>query len=206
MAFYKFANPEIKNLFQWNKNIRVVLPCAEEGQEVHFANNKETAFVLTLDENLEVQIPNELLEEAKPLEIYTYIDDGNEGFTKQRAVIDIIARPKPTEFISEPEGFDSVDRKFDKFQGLENAGKVVVVDDEGYLTTSTLEFEGDKSYIYVQNVVSSVWNIQHNLDKYPSVTVVDTAGTVVVGDIKYKNSSTLSIRFGAPFSGKAYLN
>ena len=43
----------------------------------------------------------------------------------------------------------------------------------------------DKHYEHRQNVSSSIWKINHNLNKKPSVTVVDSAGTEVVGDVKY---------------------
>lgn len=46
----------------------------------------------------------------------------------------------------------------------------------------------------------------HNLNAYPSVTVVDSAGTVVIGEVQYIDANTLVVRFLAPFSGKLYLN
>ena len=46
----------------------------------------------------------------------------------------------------------------------------------------------------------------HNLDKYPSVTVVDSGGTVVVGSIDYNDKNNCTCTFSAPFSGQAYLN
>ena len=51
-----------------------------------------------------------------------------------------------------------------------------------------------------------LWTIQHNLGKYPSVSVADSAGTEVVGDVQYIDKNKLSVVFTAPFSGKAYLN
>ena len=66
---------------------------------------------------------------------------------------------------------------------------------------------GDKNYIHDQFNPSTVWNITHNLNKKPSVTVVDTAGTVVEGMVDYLGStSQLKITFNYPFSGYATLN
>ena len=48
--------------------------------------------------------------------------------------------------------------------------------------------------------------IVHNLDKWPSVTIVDDAGNVVVGDVFYINKDTVRVVFNAEFSGRAYLN
>lgn len=65
---------------------------------------------------------------------------------------------------------------------------------------------GDKFFKFVQSVPSSIWEIEHNLNKNPSVTVVDSAENVVIGDVEYINSNKLIIRFISGFSGKAYLN
>tara|TARA_Y100000385_G_scaffold217502_1_gene226608 strand:- start:673 stop:1212 length:540 start_codon:yes stop_codon:yes gene_type:complete len=53
---------------------------------------------------------------------------------------------------------------------------------------------------------SSVWTVTHNLGSFPSVTVVDSANTVVVGDVDYISSQQLRITFAASFSGCVFLN
>lgn len=68
------------------------------------------------------------------------------------------------------------------------------------------EAGGDKTYIHKQVIASNTWEITHNLYKYPSVSVVDTGGNVVIGDVEYTSLNTLVIKFTAPFSGTAYLN
>jgi hypothetical protein len=52
----------------------------------------------------------------------------------------------------------------------------------------------------------SVWVITHNLGLFPSVTVVDSGNTVVVGDVVYVNTNTIEITFNSAFSGCAFLN
>lgn len=64
----------------------------------------------------------------------------------------------------------------------------------------------DKHYEHNQILSNEIWNINHNLDKYPSVTVVDSAETVVYGEIEYIDKNNLKIIFSAEFAGKAYLN
>lgn len=64
----------------------------------------------------------------------------------------------------------------------------------------------DKYYKHVQNLSSSVWTIKHNLAKLPSVTVKDSAGSTVIGDVNYIDIDTLTITFSGSFSGEAYLN
>jgi len=62
------------------------------------------------------------------------------------------------------------------------------------------------TYTQCFDSVLSEWTITHNLGKFPSVTVVDSANSVVVGDVDYTNSNILTITFSAAFSGCAFLN
>jgi len=62
------------------------------------------------------------------------------------------------------------------------------------------------TYTHDQGIANSVWSMDHNLNKHPSVTVVDSGGTVVVGQVTYLNTNRLTITFKSGFSGKAYLN
>jgi hypothetical protein len=61
-------------------------------------------------------------------------------------------------------------------------------------------------YIHHQPTSSDVWEIDHDLDKKPSVTVVDSADSVVIGDVIYVSNGQIIVEFNAPFTGKAYLN
>ena len=62
------------------------------------------------------------------------------------------------------------------------------------------------SYIHQQTSPLSAWTITHNLGKYPSVSVVDSSGNEVVGELQYINANQVILNFSAPFSGEAYLN
>lgn len=64
----------------------------------------------------------------------------------------------------------------------------------------------DAHYVHNQLVASSSWSIVHGLNKKPSVTIVDSGDTVVVGDVDYTDNNSLVVTFAAPFGGKAYLN
>ncbi len=65
---------------------------------------------------------------------------------------------------------------------------------------------GDKNFVYTQLVASSVWNVVHNLDKFPSVSIVDDDNNQVYGSVVYNTVNDLTITFAAPFSGQAYIN
>lgn len=59
---------------------------------------------------------------------------------------------------------------------------------------------------YEQATSSDVWSINHNLNKKPSVTIVDSGDNVVVGEVQYIDNNNITVSFSATFSGKAYLN
>ena len=62
------------------------------------------------------------------------------------------------------------------------------------------------TFTHSQNSASATWNITHNLNCFPSVMVVDSAGSVVYGNIEYLDANSLRLTFVASFGGKAYLN
>ena len=59
---------------------------------------------------------------------------------------------------------------------------------------------------HVQETADTTWTIKHNLKKYPSVTIVDNSGNVVIGDINHVSDTQLTLSFTTAFAGKAYLN
>lgn len=59
--------------------------------------------------------------------------------------------------------------------------------------------------IHTQGAASSTWNITHALGGRPSVTIVDSASTVVFGEVVYNSNTSITVLFSAPFSGYAYL-
>lgn len=77
-------------------------------------------------------------------------------------------------------------------------------DIDNFILASSIE--GDLHFTFTQPSSLAQWTIQHNLGKNPSVSVVDSAGTLVVGDVSYTDDNNLTITFISAFSGKAYLN
>ena len=64
----------------------------------------------------------------------------------------------------------------------------------------------DKTFVFEQGIASDTWEITHNLNKYPSVTVVDSAGNEVIAEVNYTSMNTCVVTMTAAFKGKAYLN
>lgn len=63
--------------------------------------------------------------------------------------------------------------------------------------TSRLEF--------VQQSAAATWEITHALGGKPQVTIVDSADTLVFGEVRYNSNTVVTVTFSAAFSGKAYL-
>ena len=99
-------------------------------------------------------------------------------------------------------------KKYPKQSSLDGRDTIIISKPDG--TTKNLPI-GELTFIHHQTSTSSTWIITHNLNRFPSVTVVDTGNTIVVGDVTYNSKNKLTITFfnaGSPlaFQGKAYLN
>jgi hypothetical protein len=65
---------------------------------------------------------------------------------------------------------------------------------------------GDLAYVHTQGAASASWVVPHNLNKFPSVSVVDSGGSVVLPDVLYTDANHVTVQFGSATSGKAYCN
>ena len=105
--------------------------------------------------------------------------------------------------LSETEVVSSVNVEASGFQTPAGTSSQVLLADG---TVGTISAFSDNHYVHNQPSASATWNVAHNLGKFPSITVVDSGNSVVVGDVTYTDSNNLTITFNASFSGKAYLN
>ncbi len=202
---FHFKEEDMVDLFQWSTGVVLVFDTKYAGEEVHFSNNKVDSYSRAINKNGEVTIPDFLLQKATPLEVFLTIKNEDGTYTKRRQVIRVLARPKPENYVSGEEEVKVWNTKLDMYQGEENAGKTLVIDENGYISTSDI-VGTDKKYIYTQDIATDVWNVNHNLNKYPSVTVVDSAGSVVIGEVTYIDENNLKVEFSGAFSGKVYLS
>jgi hypothetical protein len=65
---------------------------------------------------------------------------------------------------------------------------------------------GDKNFVFTQAVAANPWVIQHNLNKFPSCTMVLSTGQQGYGDVTFIDENNLTITFAGAESGKAYIN
>lgn len=64
----------------------------------------------------------------------------------------------------------------------------------------------DKSFKHNQVSASNTWVINHNLNKFPNVVVIDSAGSQAIGAVTHDSKNQLTLSFSASFSGVAHLN
>lgn len=104
----------------------------------------------------------------------------------------------------------TVDPNQSTFYTLELAyvgGNGNIVADKYYdIVNFSLAGSTDKTFVYAQGTPATTWTIQHNLNKFPSVTAVNASNIQGFGEVEYIDANNLTITFSAGFSGKAYLN
>jgi hypothetical protein len=62
------------------------------------------------------------------------------------------------------------------------------------------------NYVHEQPVASATWVVNHNLGKFASVSIVDTANDEIIGEVTYNTLNQITITFTSLVSGKAYIN
>lgn len=130
------------------------------------------------------------------------LEDNDSLTANKKKIVDGLGNETPLS-ISETEVTSSVNLEASGFKTPTGTAAQVLLANG---TVGTIDSFEDKHYEHNQTSASALWNISHNLGKYPSVMVVDSGNSVVVGEVEYVTDNTLRIQFNASFSGKAYLN
>jgi hypothetical protein len=77
--------------------------------------------------------------------------------------------------------------------------------DSGWPETPFFTLSSNRRFVYEQAIPSSTWSIAHDLGGYPSVSVVDSAKTQVVGEVTYIDEENIVVEFSSAFAGLAFL-
>lgn len=87
------------------------------------------------------------------------------------------------------------------------AGPGIIVDnsDPANPVISATGGSGDKTFVQ-DFTMQHTLTIKHDLQKYPSATVINSAGDKVESTVKYVDINNVTIQFTAPFSGRVTLN
>lgn len=65
---------------------------------------------------------------------------------------------------------------------------------------------GGGTYMHTQTTPAAVWTAAHNLGRYPSVSIVDHLGNLMLADVRFVDADTVQIAHAAPTIGKVYFN
>jgi hypothetical protein len=71
---------------------------------------------------------------------------------------------------------------------------------------ATAGVSSDKTLAFVQAGAAAVWNINHGLNKFPAVQVVDAGGALILPDVTWPDANNVVVTFSVATAGKAYLN
>jgi hypothetical protein len=62
------------------------------------------------------------------------------------------------------------------------------------------------TFVFIQASAAQTWTIAHGQNRYPTVTVVDSAGSVLLTSVQYLDANTVAVSFAGATTGRAYLN
>ena len=127
-------------LYQWEKDKRVVIDGFLPRTKVRFASkydNKDSA--LTVYSYVEAghvvaDIPNVLLQTAGYLHVLVQPPADDVVHNPEEKDIKVVRRDKPEDYDYTETPTVSLENKVDKYWGTENAGKALVIGEDGYIT------------------------------------------------------------------------
>lgn len=116
----------VKNYYQWDMNRKITITGVEgeSAPELHFCNiSSDTALVVeptAVDNGYTAEVPNILLQEAKPLFIYLYLSTNEkEEKTLQTIQIPVYPRKKPSDYVytaTEVKAWASLDKRMEELE------------------------------------------------------------------------------------------
>ncbi len=63
-----------------------------------------------------------------------------------------------------------------------------------------------QNFEFIQSSPATEWIIEHNLDKFPSVTILDDSGNKIYGGMFFNSLNTVTLSFSRTITGKAFLS
>lgn len=165
-----------QHVYQWDINIKLLLDDADESvDEVHFSSRfSRTSIsveVVRVDGHPYVMIPNILLQKHADIIAYFYVSNADGSYTKYDTTIPVIPRAKPSGYIykeTEILTWNTLDKKIselsgkkvDKDQGVENAGKTLVIGADGNVVPGNVNLSEDETLnlLIEEDMLPAVYN------------------------------------------------
>lgn len=96
---------------------------------------------------------------------------------------------------------EEINEKIDNTLNDIEGSELIAVERENQTITIT-----SKTFVYEQGIASDEWVINHNLNKRPSINLVDSSGKEFEAERNYTSNNQVIIKLGSATTGKAYLN
>lgn len=126
------------SFYQWDIDQKLVIDTDISDYQVHFQDiNNDVCLVknpYTLDNHTVVDVPNILLQSTTPIVVWCYVLDQNGYHTLKSETFAVTGRQKPSGYVYTETEVVSFNSKLDKNVGADNAGKTLVVDNDGNIT------------------------------------------------------------------------
>jgi hypothetical protein len=118
----------------------------------------------------------------------------------------VVQTPAPVQVFAAPTIVFTGDLPLEspKLTGIPEAPTAAPGTATGQLATTEFVDKATR-FIFTQLTPSLIWEVNHNMNKYPTYIAIESGGEQVVGDLEYKDLNTLILTFSAAISGKMYL-
>lgn len=130
------------SFYQWDSGEKIRLTETPTGDcQVHFQNtSSDVCLTVTpkeVDGTLLADVPNILLQSPETITVWCYVSDGDEKHTIRREDFEVTPRQKPSDYVYSETEVLSFDSKLNKNFGTENAGKALIVGEDGNVICGT---------------------------------------------------------------------
>lgn len=130
------------SFYQWDSGEKIRLTETPIGDcQVHFQNTSSdvclTVAPKEVSGELLADVPNILLQSPETITVWCYVSDGDEKHTIRREDFEVTPRQKPSDYVYSETEVLSFDSKLNKNFGTENAGKALIVGEDGNVICGT---------------------------------------------------------------------
>lgn len=182
----KVVNP--KQVFYILELIDAIRRCIEEEGE----GSENTVLYIPQDKSeSERRIARENIKAVSREEMIQYIIENSTYLAEQLGYEVIINKQNDLNPDGTGTKYPTVDAVNQKFEDIEDQISNV---------------SGDKNFVYEQMMSSNIWDFTHPLEKKPSVTTLDSAGSTIMGKVTIMGNDRVIVEFNHPMWGKAILN
>jgi hypothetical protein len=82
----------------------------------------------------------------------------------------------------------------------------LIANKDYFISLLTYAGANDANFLYTLDGSTNVYAIDHNLNKYPAVTIFDANNAEVETQIVFNSLNRATLTFSLPFTGKASFN